>query len=483
MKRIVAVAALVLVLAPPVGAQTVPTQQVAFIVRVPLTSPLDDPSNEQPPGATSLFDDLAESLARWSKPPLDRVPVALAVSPALCDELRTLHPPQGQRLLRELRRLSARAAVLTVPYADVWLPFFATEKEVREQLREGSSALKACLGRKPGDVLFAHVLHTGDSEPVEDLDTEAVAAARDVGVRTVIARGPTQAIVRSDGVELVPWYPGVPPLDEDGALRDDPIASRVAVITDALDEPAVFRDIERLATSDRVNSVSIQRLGDDAPQVSVAFPSDPRIDGRSREAIAGAHEAVIDLSSILVRDDPLRIRLKSAHAAALGQTSKDEERNARFGEHRRTGRTASERIASFVDRELAKISIAEGSVTFTSRRGSVPVTVTNETTFPVKVRVSVQSPKLSFPDGRTVVRTIEPPGGTITFAALAESSGTFPLTAVIKSPRNEVTVDRTELIVRSTAANLPVLILTIGGALFLVVVYGRRIGHRRREAS
>jgi hypothetical protein len=140
-------------------------------------------------------------------------------------------------------------------------------------------------------------------------------------------------------------------------------------------------------------------------------------------------------------------------------------------------------VAREIRRHFALVSVTEGSVTFTSRRGSVPVTVSNKASYTVKVRVSLQSSKLSFPRTRTLVREVAPPGRTITFDALAESSGTFPITVVLKSPRSEITLDTDEFTVRSTAANLPVLILTVAGALLLLVLYAGRVGRRRRGSA
>jgi hypothetical protein len=485
-RTVIAVFVFVLSLGTPAAAQTTPMQRIAFIIRVALPSSLDDPSKAQPSATTSLFHDVTGSLARWSEPPLDGVPVALAVSPALCDELITLDPPEGRPLLRELRKLAGRALLLTVPYADVWLPFLPTARDVERQLADGAGALEACLGRNPSDVLFGQVLSSDGGGPADDLDAQVIDAARAAGIRTVVANGVTQTPVKTGtqmdtSLNLVPFSRVMPALDDDGAIRDAPAGARQAIVVDDLSPTALLKNVELLVASERASVVGIDELADEAPGVSVAFPGDPDIDRRTRDAAADAEEAVADLASILLKDDPLRVRLKAAYAAALSDASADEGSRLNLGEHGRSGRDACSRIATYVRRELAKITLSEGSVTFTARRGSVPVTVENGASYPVKIRVTVRSPKLEFPDGASVVKTISPPGDTITIDALANSSGTFPLTVTLGS--REVILARTELVVRSAAANLPVLILTIGGALFLLVVYGRRIGRRHREAS
>jgi hypothetical protein len=95
------------------------------------------------------------------------------------------------------------------------------------------------------------------------------------------------------------------------------------------------------------------------------------------------------------------------------------------------------------------------------------------------------SSKLTFPDGAESVVTVDPPGDTTVFAALARSTGTFPVQVRVTSPDRDVVFHSGELTVRSTAANLPALVLTAGGAVFLVGWSARQLRRRRkgREAN
>jgi hypothetical protein len=263
-------------------------------------------------------------------------------------------------------------------------------------------------------------------------------------------------------------------------MREQPRSAHVVVVTDAR-KPDQFRSIVAIASSPAISAVAVRDLGSDAPHVDVAFPGDPPVDASMRRSVSRAEESAAAMSSVLLPDASLRTRLKAAYAGLLSQASKEAERALSDGQADRPAHRIADPITRFVESQLAKITVVRGSVTFTSRRGSVPVTVSNKTTYPVRVRVSVQSAKLAFPSGRTRVVTIKPPGDTITFVALATSSGTFPLTAAVKGPSGRPKIDQAELTVRSAAANLPAVILTAGGALFLLVVFGRRLGRRRRE--
>jgi hypothetical protein len=233
-----------------------------------------------------------------------------------------------------------------------------------------------------------------------------------------------------------------------------------------------------LTGSETVALARVPELGSGAPRVAVAFPDDPDVPGRYHEPVVRARASVDGFIGVTTDDNPIWTRLKIAYARALAWASKDAEVRMELGERRTTGEGLARDIERFVDRELDRITLSEGAVTFTSRRGTVPVTVANRARYPVRIRVSVSSPKLTFPD-RTRVVTIRPPGDTITFEATARSTGTFPTLAVLKSRNGRVTLDRAELTVRSTATNLSALILTGGGAIFLVVFLLRRVARRR----
>jgi hypothetical protein len=95
------------------------------------------------------------------------------------------------------------------------------------------------------------------------------------------------------------------------------------------------------------------------------------------------------------------------------------------------------------------------------------------------VTVNVSSPKLDFPDGDSRVVTVQPPGDTITFVAVARSTGSFPMLVSVEDAKGSFVLDRGELTVRSTAANLPALAVTIAGFVLLIVFYVRR--KKRRQ--
>jgi hypothetical protein len=102
----------------------------------------------------------------------------------------------------------------------------------------------------------------------------------------------------------------------------------------------------------------------------------------------------------------------------------------------------------------------------------------------VRVRVEVESPKLRFPQGAARdLEPLNPPGQLVTFPALTDASGTFPLKVRITSPDGGVLVGETELVVRSTAYNVVALALTLGAAGFLVFWSVGRLLRRRQSGG
>ncbi|MGH2760275.1 MAG: DUF6049 family protein, partial [Actinomycetota bacterium] len=245
-----------------------------------------------------------------------------------------------------------------------------------------------------------------------------------------------------------------------------------ALVVDPL-RPDLEIFLTALANDPRVALHELQDLPLEPAARSVGFPAADEPPASYRSAVRSAQRALGLFRSYTLRDN----RLAAILATAVGRARSSSE----WDESWSIGVQRARAVTATVERQEDLVSAAEGSVTFTSRRGSVPLTVTNGATYPVRVRVSLASSKLSFPDGAERSVTVDPPGDTTVFAALARSTGTFPVQARVTSPDGGIVFHTGELTVRSTAANLPALVLTGGGALFLVGWAGRQLRRRRRE--
>jgi hypothetical protein len=145
-------------------------------------------------------------------------------------------------------------------------------------------------------------------------------------------------------------------------------------------------------------------------------------------------------------------------------------------------------IRSMLDKQLGAIHMpAERSIRLTARTGDIPVSVQNDTGYPIKVVIRLTSDKLAFPDGNAHPLTIERKNVTENFAVDARTSGAFPVQVRVESPDGSLVLVRSRLTVRSTATSGVGVGLTLGAGLFLVLWWGRSLvkGHRtkRNETS
>ncbi len=447
-----------LVVASPTRGQEVPKREIAIVVRAS-TAPLFDSTGGVAGSGVRAVERLSERLAALHVDELASVPIALSIPGVVCDELRVLNTPPARRLLRELRRHARSSPVLSGTHADVRLSDLDAAQIARE-VSEGAAAIQDCTGVAPRSLFVPPDLTLPTTEILEPLrEAGAVVALSAFAVPPAPQRPsivPAVAFDASNGVKSL--------------LDARPEASAIAVVIDAgttdvasvlnklVDHPRfALRDVSALAKLDVVRGVI--DTATDAPE-------------RYGRAIEQASEALTQLRSFTLPDNRNVATYSTVLARARGSGEWDDYR---------IGRRRADALRNTIRSELDVVSVPDGSVTFTSSRGSIPVTITSRARYPVRLRVHVSSPKLTFPAGPATVVTVEPPGDTITFDAIARSTGTFPTRVVVTSPRRELTLARGELIVRSTAANVSAVVLTAGGALFLVAWFIRRLRSRRTQ--
>lgn len=137
-------------------------------------------------------------------------------------------------------------------------------------------------------------------------------------------------------------------------------------------------------------------------------------------------------------------------------------------------------VITDVAREFSKIKApARQVITLTSRTGVIPLVVSNDTGYPVRIVIRLDSDKLRFPGGSRLTHLLETPAKTIDVEAITDTSGTFPLRVVVETPDGSREVSTSTVRVRSTAYNVIAVAITGGAGLFLVVwwlfgVYRRR---------
>ena len=110
--------------------------------------------------------------------------------------------------------------------------------------------------------------------------------------------------------------------------------------------------------------------------------------------------------------------------------------------------------------------------------------ITNDLPVEALVRITVSSPKLEFPSGKTYEVVLAPSSTTRTdIEVTTRASGAFPLDVAITSSGGGIPVASSRIDVRSTAISGIGLFLSLGAGLFLLVWWARHIRRHRRARS
>jgi hypothetical protein len=123
------------------------------------------------------------------------------------------------------------------------------------------------------------------------------------------------------------------------------------------------------------------------------------------------------------------------------------------------------------------------TITLTSRAGEVPLTFRNDTGRPVRVRVSLASDKLAFPQGSVQDVDLGTRSTTLRFGVRARTSGTFPLRVTVTSVDGGLEISDTRFRIRSTAVSTLGVALMVGAGVFLAAWWGYDIKRRRRRRA
>ncbi len=135
-----------------------------------------------------------------------------------------------------------------------------------------------------------------------------------------------------------------------------------------------------------------------------------------------------------------------------------------------------------VDAQLDQLQVAgDQSITLTSQKGRVPVTIVSTAPYPVKGTLTLTSDKLTFPNGRTRSVTVQPSPHTNSFYVNVETraSGLFKVDIALYSPAGGLTLAGGTVSVRSTATSVVGVVLSLG-AVAVLVVWWLRTSRKRR---
>jgi len=121
--------------------------------------------------------------------------------------------------------------------------------------------------------------------------------------------------------------------------------------------------------------------------------------------------------------------------------------------------------------------------TFTSGEGTIPLLMGDPGPIPLRITVSLQSAQFEFPDGARKQVVLERPNQVVTFRVVAKAAGQNPIAVVVTAPSGAVIGSPQTIVVRSTAVNRIALLVTLGAAAVLALLYLRRWLRRTKTPS
>ncbi len=281
---------------------------------------------------------------------------------------------------------------------------------------------------------------------------ELLVATADQGVDAVLVRPPAPPAEDSVLVALLDLLEPEAPLPTDPPIRvgglgllTDPTAGTRDGAADADDEP--------------------EPLTPDLPP----GPDLGAVAGRVQALVPGVDTFAAVLAGRSARADELRLQL----AVAVGATTDDAGRDA-----------ALDRVASSLEESFGGIRLAgQVDLNLTSRRGTLPVTVTNANPFPVDVLVRLRSDRLAFPDGDVVAVTVDGDEARIDVPVEALATGSVPVFVELWTVDDQRRLDFRALNVRSTAISGVGLLLSVGALAVLVIWWARSWRRSRRPGA
>lgn len=436
------------------------------------------------------------------------VPMTVAPTPETLEALGTSPRPADHEIVTTLANAVRAHQVVTSPYVPIDLRSFleaGLEGELGAQLARGSEAIERTL-RVRADrrtwVTDEHVdgattlglrqrqfdrilLPERAMEPVDNPVTLAEPFEIDAGtVRRPVAMAADAGLARHFTDRGDPVLAAHRLLAELAVIYFDRPGHVRAVVAQAPRSwvpTAPFMDIllEGLRSSPVLYGTTLDQAFTSVPAATApggrplvrrlaAPPDDPP--ELPAQALASARRRLESFGSMLDADNTLDDSIEPLLLVAEGADLRSRERTGYLrGLERRIGA------------EMARIRVPpDRSITLTARTGVIPVTISNEADYRVRLRVQVASAKLAFPQGST--RGIELSRRNITerFAVQARTSGAFPLDVSLVSPDGGLVVGSSQFTVRSRPSGVGV-VLSAGAGGFLVVWWARHWARTRRN--
>lgn len=412
-----------------------------------------------------------------------------------------------------MRDAVARAQVVAGSYVPIDLPSLVASgltAAVDTQLLHGDETLRRFFGTRadtrtalarPVDAAsLARRRAGGVDRVIVDAGAVAPSSNRLTPARPFLLQAPAplaspvSAVAGDDGLASLLGGDQAPALRAQQVLAglavvavEEPDAARAVVIVnpDSLDVPAATLDavltglrghpwLNPSTVDDVFENVAPETASNGTATIRNLAGYDPPAAAVTAAAYDGAQARISSFRSLLPADDS---RVGGAERGLLSSVSSAW--NAPGGAARARGEllAVDAAIAAF----LSQIHVPDPTtITLTARSGEIPLTFRNDSGQPVSVLVQLDSQKLAFPDGSSMLVDLPPRSTTLRVPVEARTSGVFPLRLSVRSADGVLRITDTDVRVRATAVSTVGLALMIGAGVFLAVWWGFDIRRRRR---
>lgn len=141
-----------------------------------------------------------------------------------------------------------------------------------------------------------------------------------------------------------------------------------------------------------------------------------------------------------------------------------------------------EAVTARIEQEQGAVSaINADRITLSARAGEVPISLRNEGSNAVEVLVTFVSDKLEFPEGALITLVLQPGVSDIALPVEARASGDATLDVIVTSPDRGIELNRSRVIVRSTALSGVGLVIAAVALAFLLIWWLRNLRSGQRD--
>jgi Family of unknown function (DUF6049) len=450
----------------------------------------------------------------------------LAANPATVTSLLANGAKTGRRAVAQLQDLTTAPGddqLISQPYVPVNVAALAgagLTSEIGAQLARGTSLLHAA-GLSPTSGTWVDTSSEFDNTDATSagLGLQAAHAGQLVLDDTDLAPGGSEALTFAQPFSLTLGHQHVTAAAADSQLDsfftadgDDPVLAANQLVaslefihfenpfkTDArgivLEPPASWHPSDELITT-LLNELGGNPVLDPVTldQFFEQVPKGGNEEPESRHLVSGSPSKTETITgSVARRLTTDRVHLTSFTAAVSGHPAvltdlSDLLLATENQQFHPTQRAAA--LAIFTQHFGAQVNLVslanQGTITFTSRTASIPISVLSSAPFPIKVVLSLDSDKFSFPDGRSRTLLLDRPTTPVRIQARSRTSGDrLPVGVTLTTPNGHLVIARASLTVHSTSISIVGVALTALAALVLLVWWARtwRKGRRRRPRA